>query len=169
MDLLESLETGFQDLLGCIQNSLYLKVSWALLLRCDPSEPYAECLECSMRYLHHGSWGLQHALPFCWAPGISASTDRPLLLFCLSAMPDSLRPHGLQHIRLPCPSLSLGVCSNSCPLSWWCHPTTYKCIFKLLTQVHKFNAKYKLYANISNQALRILLVLSVPIVIFLLF
>ena len=31
--------------------------------------------------------------------------------------------HGLQHTRLPCPSLSPGVCSNSCPLSWWCHPT----------------------------------------------
>ena len=30
---------------------------------------------------------------------------------------DSLRPHGLQHTRLPCPSLSLRVCSNSCPLS----------------------------------------------------
>ena len=33
------------------------------------------------------------------------------------------RPHGLQLARLPCPSLSPGVCSNSCPLSWWCHPT----------------------------------------------
>ena len=31
--------------------------------------------------------------------------------------------HGLQHPRLPYPSLSLGVCSNSCPFSWWCHPT----------------------------------------------
>ena len=38
-------------------------------------------------------------------------------------MSDSLRPHGLQHARLPCPSLSPGVCSNSCLLSWWCHPT----------------------------------------------
>ena len=36
---------------------------------------------------------------------------------------DSLRPHGLQHARLPCPSPSPGACSNSCPLSWWCHPT----------------------------------------------
>ena len=36
---------------------------------------------------------------------------------------DSLQPHGLQHTRLPGPSLSPGVCSNSCPLSWWCHPT----------------------------------------------
>ena len=31
--------------------------------------------------------------------------------------------HGLQHARLPCPSLSPEVCSDSCPLSWWCYPT----------------------------------------------
>ena len=35
---------------------------------------------------------------------------------------DSLWPHGLQHARLPCPSLAPGVYSNSCPLIWWCHP-----------------------------------------------
>ena len=38
-------------------------------------------------------------------------------------MSDSLQPHGLQHARLPCPSLSPGVCSNSHPSSWWCYPT----------------------------------------------
>ena len=38
-------------------------------------------------------------------------------------MSNSLWSHGLQHFRLPCPSLSPGVCSNSCPLSQWCHPT----------------------------------------------
>ena len=38
-------------------------------------------------------------------------------------MSDSLWPHGLQHARLACPSLSCGVCSNSCPLNQWCHPT----------------------------------------------
>ena len=38
-------------------------------------------------------------------------------------MSNSLQPHQLQHARLPCPSLSPGVCSNSCPLSQWCHPT----------------------------------------------
>ena len=38
-------------------------------------------------------------------------------------MSDSLWPHGLQHTRLPCPSLSPGVCSNLCPVSQWCHPT----------------------------------------------
>ena len=36
---------------------------------------------------------------------------------------DSLRPHELQHTRLSCPSLSPWVCSVSCPLSQWCHPT----------------------------------------------
>ena len=38
-------------------------------------------------------------------------------------MSNSLQPHGLQHTRLPCPSLSPRVCSNSCPLSQWCQPT----------------------------------------------
>ena len=37
---------------------------------------------------------------------------------------DSLWPCGRQHTRLPCPSLSPRVCSNSRPLSWWCHPIT---------------------------------------------
>ena len=45
------------------------------------------------------------------------------LLFSCSVMSHSLQPHGLQHARLPCPSPTPGACSNSCPLSWWCHPT----------------------------------------------
>ena len=46
-----------------------------------------------------------------------------LLLFSHWVVCDSLQPHGLQHTRLPCPSLSPGACSNSYPLSQWCHPT----------------------------------------------
>ena len=45
-----------------------------------------------------------------------------LLLFSCKVVSDSLQPHELQHARLPCPSLSPGICSNSCPLSRWCHP-----------------------------------------------
>ena len=45
------------------------------------------------------------------------------LLFSHSVMNDSLWHHGLQHTRLLCPSPSHRVCSNSCPLSRWCHPT----------------------------------------------
>ena len=40
-----------------------------------------------------------------------------------SVMSDSLQSHELQHARPPCPSPSPWVCSNSCPLSWWFHPT----------------------------------------------
>ena len=46
-----------------------------------------------------------------------------VLLFSCSVVSDSLRSHGLQHARFPRPSLSPGACSNSCPLSWWGHPT----------------------------------------------
>ena len=41
-----------------------------------------------------------------------------------SVVSDSLWPHGLQYARLPCPSPTPRVYSNSCPLSRWCHPTT---------------------------------------------
>ena len=54
----------------------------------------------------------------------SRSVFSKLLLFSRSAVYDSLRPHGLQHARLPCPSPSPRACSNSRPLSRWCHPTT---------------------------------------------
>ena len=43
--------------------------------------------------------------------------------FSHSVVSDSLPPHGLQHTTPPCPSLSPGACSDSCPSSQWCHPT----------------------------------------------
>ena len=46
-----------------------------------------------------------------------------MMLFICSVVSNSFRPLGLQHTRLPCPSLSPRVCSNSCPLNQRCHPT----------------------------------------------
>ena len=43
--------------------------------------------------------------------------------FSSSVVSDSLRPHGLQHTRLPCPLPTPETCSNSCPSNQWCHPT----------------------------------------------
>ena len=43
--------------------------------------------------------------------------------FSCTVVSNSLRSHGLQHARLPCPSPTLGACSNSHPSSQWCHPT----------------------------------------------
>ena len=47
----------------------------------------------------------------------------PAVVVQLLLVSNFLWPYGLQHARLPCPSLSPGVCSNSCPLNRWCHPT----------------------------------------------
>ena len=49
--------------------------------------------------------------------------NRQAVQFSCSVMSDSLRPHGLQYARLPRPSPIPEAYSNSCPLSWWCHPT----------------------------------------------
>ena len=46
-----------------------------------------------------------------------------LLLLSSSVVSKSLQPHERQHARPPHPSPSPRACSNSCPLSWWCHPT----------------------------------------------
>ena len=47
----------------------------------------------------------------------------PKWLLCSVAQSSNfLWPHGLQHARFPCPSPSPKLCSNSCPLSWWCYP-----------------------------------------------
>ena len=49
--------------------------------------------------------------------------NKHILLFSRSVVSDSSQPHGLQHARLLCPSLSPRACSNSWPSSQWCHPT----------------------------------------------
>ena len=51
--------------------------------------------------------------------------ESDLLICCYSVTKSCLTLwlHGLQHARLPCPSLSPAICSNSCPLSWWYYLT----------------------------------------------
>ena len=60
--------------------------------------------------------------------------------FSCSVMSDSLWPHGLQHARLPCPSPTLGACSNSCPLSWWCHLTISSSVIPFSSCLQSFSA-----------------------------
>ena len=63
-----------------------------------------------------------------------------LLLFSCSVMSDSLQPHGLQLARLVCPSPSTRACSNSCPLSQWCHPTILSSIVPFSSCLQSFPA-----------------------------
>ena len=55
-------------------------------------------------------------------------------------MSSSLQPHSLQHARLPCPSLYPAVCSNSCPLSRWCHPTISSSVVPFSSCLQSFPA-----------------------------
>ena len=52
----------------------------------------------------------------------------------------TLRPHGLQHARFPCPSPTPGACSNSCPSSQWCHPTISSSVIPFSSHLQSFPA-----------------------------
>ena len=60
--------------------------------------------------------------------------------FSCSVMSDSLRPHGLQHAQLPCPSPAPRAYSNSCPLSQWCHPTISSSVIPFSSHLQSFPA-----------------------------
>ena len=60
--------------------------------------------------------------------------------FSRPVMSDSLWPHGLQHARFPCPSPTPRVYSNSCPLSWWCHPTISSFVIPFSSHLQSFPA-----------------------------
>ena len=60
--------------------------------------------------------------------------------FSGSVISDSLRPHGLQHDRLPCPSPTPGAYSNSCPFSWWCHPIISSSVIPFSSWLQSFPA-----------------------------
>ena len=62
------------------------------------------------------------------------------LLFSFEVMSDCLQPHGPQHTRLLCPTLSPGVCSNSCPLSLWYHLTTSSSVVPVSSCPQSFTA-----------------------------
>ena len=58
--------------------------------------------------------------------------------FSHSVVSNSLRPHGLQHSRPPCPSPTPGVYSNACPLSQWCHPTVSSSVVPFSSHLQSF-------------------------------
>ena len=58
--------------------------------------------------------------------------------FSHSVMSNSLRPHGLQYTRLPCPSPTPGAYSNSCPSSQWCHPAISSSVSPFSSRLQSF-------------------------------
>ena len=58
--------------------------------------------------------------------------------FSRSVMSNSLQPHESQHARPPCPSPTPGTYSNSCPSSWWCHPTISSSVIPFSSRLQSF-------------------------------
>ena len=79
----------------------------------------------------------QH-LPFYYT--FSSHRHLVSVQFSCSIVSDSLWPHGLQHARPPCPSPTPRVYSNSCPLSWWCHPTISSSVVPFSSHLQSFPA-----------------------------
>jgi len=98
------------------------------------------------------SWSLFGILLLVWYTATFWILVKPLHLrsmlsklissvqFSCSVMSISLWLHGLQHTRPPCPSPTPEVCSNSCPLSWWCHPTISSSVIPFSSRLQSFPA-----------------------------
>ena len=70
-----------------------------------------------------------------------------LLLFSCSVVSDTLRPNGLQHTRLPCPSPHPGVFSNSCQWSQWCHPTICSSVIPMSSFLSSIFPSIRAFSN----------------------
>ena len=68
------------------------------------------------------------------------TVDSLIFLQFSSVMSDALQPHWLQHTKLPWPSPTPGVYSNSCPLSQWCHPTISSSMVPFFSHLQSFPA-----------------------------
>jgi len=95
-----------------------------------------------------------------WSPCPSGSTclkfPLPLFWWCCSVTQScpTLQPHGLQHARLPCTSPSPGACSNSCPLSLWCHPTISSVLCRPLLLLPSIFPSIRVFSNETALCIR---------------
>ena len=100
---------------------------------------------------------LQHGLINIWSPLLKRTAQKKNCCFSVAQLCLTLRPHGLQHIRLPCPSPPLGPCLNSCPLSQWCHPTIssvvpFSSYFQYFPLLYKGNHRLPFYSKVGSNS-----------------
>ena len=92
--------------------------------------PHSHRWHCDWRPLESCHMWLSWQLPLCFHGAC----------YSVAVMSDPSQPHGLQYTRLLCPSLSPRVCSYSCPLSWWCHPTISSSVVPFSSCLQSFPA-----------------------------
>ena len=101
----------------------YLEIGWGRVKEADQWETGKELTYEHLSAETHRAGGFMNVLSVnpCRCYEVIGVIPTVLLLFSQSVGSDSSWPHGLQHARLPRPSLSPRVCLNSSPLSGWCH------------------------------------------------
>ena len=118
------------------RDSLYWVLLVVLLILLTPRQQNSDLDRC----VHLWGWteGLSY-IPLC----LDTKSNHSVQFSC-SVMSESLQPHGLQHARPPCPSPTPRVYSNSCPLSWWCHPTVSSFVIPFSSCLQSFPASESL-------------------------
>ena len=96
-------------------------------------------LELAQTHVHWVSDAIQPSHPL--SPSSSCLPIRfRSVQFNRLVVSNSLRLHGLQHVKIPCPSPTPGACSNSHPLSQWCHPTISSSVIPFSSCLQSFPA-----------------------------
>ena len=120
------------------------KVAWFF----TSSSPMETTLLSPPSHPHHAphllrTWVTFHLFLSIYSTGefYTGEDARQSVQFSRSVVSDSWRPHRLQHTRLPCPSPTPGVYSNSCPSSQWCHPTISSSVVRV--KMHMVHGKKK--------------------------
>ena len=83
---------------------------------------------------------MQPTYKLAWQALAQILSNLSSVQFSHSVVSDSLRHHRLQPARLPCPSPTPGACSNSCPLSWWCHQNISSTVIHFSSCLQSFPA-----------------------------
>ena len=127
------------------QASLSFTISWSLLkiMSFESVMPSNHLILCHPLLLLSSIFPSIRVFPLSQlfaSGGQSTEASVPSFQFSHSVMSDSLRPHGLQHARPPCPSPTPGACSNSCPCSLRCHPTISSSLVPFSSYLQSFPA-----------------------------
>ena len=86
-------------------------------------------------------WTLFSLSPALASGFFTTGTTFSSVLFSRLVVSDSLRPHGPQHARPPCPTPTPGVYPNSSPLSRWCHPTISSSVVAFSSHLQSFKSQ----------------------------
>ena len=114
-------------------------------------------IHCLGNLIIYSRFNMENCLSLYWFFSFPSTHYFPLVAVVqCSARYVFLWSHGLQHARLFCHSLSPGVCSNSCPLSWWCHPTTSFSVAPFSSPQFPQHHGFFQWVNSSHQVAKIL-------------